>query len=82
MENQTQKQKLIKIAGLWKNDTGTAIKSAKFADAVTIEPGMRLIVLPNKKKEQEKHPDYAAFLAPVEGEQQAKAPQFSDEIPF
>lgn len=76
-QNQIQKQKLIKIAGLWKNDAGTAIKSAKFTETVTIEAGMRLIVLPNTRKEQEKHPDYQAFLAPIEGEQ---APRFENQF--
>lgn len=76
-QNQTQKQKLIKVAGLWKNDAGTAIKSTKFTEAVTIEPGMKLIILPNTRKEQEKHPDYNAFLAPPEGEQ---APKFENQF--
>lgn len=80
MENsKPQQQKLIKIAGLWKNDAGTAIKSMKFDQGITIEPGMKLIIMPNKKQ-HDRQPDYQAFLAPVEGQVQS-APQFDDDVP-
>jgi hypothetical protein len=80
MENIKTQQKLIKIAGLWKNDSNTAIKSMKFEQAVAIEPGMKLIIMPNKKQ-HDRQPDYQAFLSPIEG-QVAQAPQFTDDIPF
>lgn len=72
-------QKLIKLAGLWKNDAGTAIKSMKFDHGITIEPGMKLIIMPNKKQ-HDRQPDYQAFLAPAEGQVQ-QSPQFDDDIP-
>lgn len=78
--SKTQQQKLIKIAGLWKNDAGTAIKSMKFDQGITIEPGMKLIIMPNKKQ-HDRQPDYQAFLAPVEGQQVQAAPQFDDDVP-
>lgn len=79
----TQQQKLIKIAGLWKNETGTAIKSMKFDKDVQIQAGMKLIVLPNKKQ-HDRQPDYQAFLAPVEGQAQVSpaSPAFDADIPF
>jgi len=82
-----------KVTGLWKSKTkgGQHMLSGKINDRA-MEPiervtnGSRIIILENKFKETERHPDYNLFIAPPDDEQQQQQPQpkkddFGD-VPF
>lgn len=50
-----QKQELIQLCGLWKNEKGTCI-SGNFTF------GSRVVIFPNGHKRNEKDPDYVLYI--------------------
>ena len=65
---------LIRLTGLWKSQTkaGAAMLSG------SMSPTSKLIILANTRKQKDSEPDYIAFLAPYE--KQEDKPQ-KPEIP-
>jgi hypothetical protein len=63
---------LIRLTGLWRSQTkaGDTMLSGK------ISPTSKLVILPNSRKQKDSEPDYIAFVAPYEKqEQQPQKPQ-------
>lgn len=53
---------MVRLSGLWKN-TG---KDGKTFLSGTLNPGAKLLVMPNTYKKKETDPDYFAYFAPAE----------------
>lgn len=63
---------LIRLTGLWKNQT----KAGDTMLSGSISPTSKLVILPNSRKQKDSEPDYIAFMAPYEKqEKQAEKPQ-------
>lgn len=58
MSSEQKKQDMIPLTGLWKSSTGKSLQGY-FGNA-------RIVIIPNAKKTEDKHPDYLAFIAPSE----------------
>jgi hypothetical protein len=63
----------MKVTGLWKSRSGESISGTW--------GGVRLVILPNKYKTEDKHPDYVAYLAPIEPKEEKQAPATPSEAP-
>lgn len=50
--------KMIQLAALWKSKSGNSLHGY-FGDA-------RIVIIPNKHKSADKHPDYIVLIAPKE----------------
>lgn len=59
--------KLVRLTGLWKgqNKTGETFLSG------SISASSRLLVLPNKRKQKPSDPDYIAYIAPQEKDEES-----------
>lgn len=68
----------IKLTGLWKGKSknGETYLSGK------VSPTSRLLVFPNTHKKSEKDPDYIAYLAPGQEEEQARTRKPAQEDLF
>lgn len=65
---------LIKVTGLWQNEKGTLSGSVG---------GMRVIVLPNRRKEPgSRQPDYDLFIAKAEPKEKREERHESAPNPF
>jgi len=78
-DNGGQQSGLIKVCGLWKSpmQNGGTKLSGKLSPELVVAIGstlgnaeaegheLRILVLPNLYKEEERHPDYNLFLAPI-----------------
>lgn len=53
---------MLKLTGLWKN----AGKDGKTYLSGTVNPGVKLLVIPNTFKKKDSDPDYYAYVAPSE----------------
>jgi len=83
---------LLKLGGLWKTKTGKGLSGQPREDNYTrpafelMRSGdpFRVLVFKNDRKEQDNHPDYNMFLAPVEDSntQNWTPPPGDDDIPF
>jgi hypothetical protein len=66
----------LQLTGLWKSKSGKAIQGRIGA--------LRVIIMPNAYKKEEKHPDYIAYVAAAE-EYKKPEPKKSDaneDVPF
>lgn len=52
---------MIKLTGLWEREN----KDGERRLLGTLSPFSRLVILPNRRKEDPDDPDYIAFIAPV-----------------
>ncbi len=68
----------IKLTGLWKGKS----KSGETFLSGKISPTSRLLVFPNSHKKSEKDPDYIAYLAPGQEEEQPRARKQEQEDLF
>jgi hypothetical protein len=57
---------LIRLTGLWKNQT----KAGDTMLSGSMSPTSKLIILPNNRKQKDSEPDYIAFMAPHEKQEQ------------
>jgi len=57
---------LIRLTGLWKSQT----KAGATMLSGSISPTSKLVILPNSKKQKDSEPDYIAFIAPYEKQEQ------------
>jgi len=53
---------MVKLTGLWKN----AGKDGKTYLSGTVNPGAKLLVMPNTFKKKDSDPDYYAYISPSE----------------
>jgi hypothetical protein len=57
---------LIRLTGLWRSQT----KAGATMLSGSLSPTSKLIILPNTKKQKDTEPDYIAFVAPYEKQEQ------------
>jgi hypothetical protein len=57
---------LIRLTGLWKSQT----KAGGSMLSGSLSPTSKLIILPNSRKQKDSEPDYIAFMAPHEKQEQ------------
>lgn len=64
-----KEKQMVKLTGLWKN-TG---KDGKTYLTGTVNPGAKLLVMPNTFKKKTSDPDYYAYVATSEKMEEPKA---------
>jgi len=69
---------MVKLTGLWKN----AGKDGKTYLSGTLNPGAKLLVMPNTFKRKETDPDYYAYVTPAEKREEPKAEDAGGEDPL
>lgn len=82
----SEQSKLIEFTGLWVNESRNGEKYF----SGNVSGRMKLLIFKSKHKETDKHPDYIAYLAPVEKKPDAGGSQTSgtttqppdDDLPF
>lgn len=71
-----EKTTMVKLTGLWKN-TG---KDGKTYLTGTVNPGAKLLVMPNTFKKKDSDPDYYAYVAPSDKREEPKEDAGSDTL--
>ncbi len=66
---------LIRMTGLWRGQT----KAGETMLSGSLSPTSKLVILPNTRKQKDSEPDYIAFLAPVD--KQDDKPEQPKKIP-
>lgn len=62
MTEENKENNLIRLGGLWANEKGNL--------SGNLSASARIIIIPNKWKKTDKHPDYLMLLAPNERKEQ------------
>jgi hypothetical protein len=74
---------LVPVCGLWLADAaGGKGKFMRGKTQAAVPEGVKLLIFKNRKKTEEKHPDYRLFYAPPEEQVQPAPLGDSDDIPF